>query len=68
MARKKKVKYNVGPWGVMDLAVLKKYFRNESTRKLAEELNRPYTAVRKMASRLGLRKSRRHMKKLGKLV
>jgi len=68
MARKKKVKYNVGPWCVMDLAALKKYFRNESTRKLAAGLNRPYTAVRKMASRLGLRKSRRHMKKLGKTI
>ena len=68
MARKKTVKFYVGPWLQSDIRYLKKFFGNVPTRELAMELNRPYTAVRKMASRLGLKKSKRHMKKLGKTV
>ena len=70
MARKKKAPTPLirGPWSRKDIRYLRKYFGNTPTKEVAKDLNRPDTAVRKMASRLGLRKSKRHMKKLGKTI
>ena len=70
MARKKAVPtpHITGPWSKTDIKYLKKFFGNAPTRELAAELDRPYTATRKKAGRLGLHKTKRHMRTLGKKV
>lgn len=55
-----------GTWTQDDLKVLKKDFGNRLTTEVAKELGRPLDAVKKKASRMGLRKSKRHMKTLGR--
>lgn len=55
-----------GLWTKDDLNLLKKSFGNISTAQVAVELGRPFDAVKKKASRMGLRKTRRYMKTLGK--
>ena len=63
MARKKLVK---GVWTKSDLQTLKKLFSNSATADVASKLGRPTEAVKKKASRMGLRKSKRYMKSLGR--
>jgi hypothetical protein len=41
-------------------------FPNHATAEVASKLGRPTEAVKKKASRMGLRKSRRYMKTLGR--
>ena len=63
-ARKKKpIK---GLWSKSEIALLKKLFSNNLTAKIAAKLGRPNDAVKKKASRMGLRKSKKHMKSLGR--
>ncbi len=67
MAKKKSKKKLVkGTWTKEDIAMLKKLFKNNSTADVAKELNRPLDAVKKKASRMGLRKSKKYMKTLGR--
>lgn len=69
MAKKKKKtrkKLKKGPWTKSDLATLKKLFANNPTAKISAELGRPNDAVKKKASRMGLRKSKQYMKSLGR--
>lgn len=70
MAKKKKtkkVKKAVkGTWSPNDLKMLKKQFPNSPTSDVAAALGRPTDAVKKKASRMGLRKSKRYMKSLGR--
>jgi hypothetical protein len=63
MARKKAIK---GVWTKGDLSLLKKLFPNNPTAKIAVKLGRATDAVKKKASRMGLRKSKRYMKSLGR--
>lgn len=63
MARKKLVK---GVWTKDDLKMLRKLFSNTATADVASKLNRPTEAVKKKASRMGLKKSKRYMKSLGR--
>lgn len=63
MARKKLVK---GTWSRDDLKQLRKLFPSRPTADVASELGRPTEAVKKKASRMGLRKSSRYMKSLGR--
>ena len=63
-ARRKRLKK--GTWTSDDLKLLKKLFGNNPTAMIAAELGRPKDAVKKKASRMGLRKSKRHMKSLGR--
>ena len=46
---------------------LKKLFPNRPTAEVAAELGRPTEAVKKKASRMGLKKSSRYMKSLGRM-
>lgn len=62
---KKKNLYR-GPWERDDLRKLKKLFPKYSTADVAEELGRPTEATKKRASRLGLKKSKKYMRKLGR--
>ena len=62
-AKKKVVK---GLWSKSDLSQLKKLFPNNPTAAIAAKLGRPTDAVKKKASRMGLRKSKKYMKSLGR--
>jgi hypothetical protein len=63
-ARKRKL--IKGAWSAKDVALLKKLFGNNSTAVVAAELGRPVDAVKKKASRMRLRKSKRYLKSLGR--
>jgi len=63
MAKKRAIK---GVWTKSDLSLLKKLFPNNPTAKIAAKLGRATDAVKKKASRMGLRKSKRYMKSLGR--
>ena len=68
MAKKKKAKKKLkkGVWTKSELALLKKLFGNNPTAAISAKLGRPNDAVKKKASRMGLRKSKRYMKSLGR--
>jgi len=67
MAKKKtKKKLIKGLWSKSDLSQLKKLFPNNPTAAIADKLGRPTDAVKKKASRMGLRKSKKYMKSLGR--
>ena len=63
MAKKKLTK---GLWTKDDLKLLKKLFTSNPTADVAAKLGRPTEAVKKKASRMGLRKSKKYMKTLGR--
>ncbi len=68
MAKKKKAtrKLKKGTWTKAELALLKKMFPNNPTAAISAKLGRGNDAVKKKASRMGLRKSKRYMKTLGR--
>jgi len=55
-----------GSWTKDDVKELRKLFPNRPTAEVAAELGRPTEAVKKKASRMGLKKSRKYMKGLGR--
>lgn len=63
---KKKRKPIKGLWSKSEVNLLKKLFSNSPTAKIAGRLGRPTDAVKKKASRMGLRKSKKYMKSLGR--
>ncbi len=63
MAKKKLVK---GLWSKSEISLLKKLFQNNPTVKVAAQLGRPTEAVKKKASRMGLKKSKKYLKSLGR--
>jgi len=63
MAKKKVTK---GLWSRSEIALLRKLFPNNSTTKVAERLGRSLDTVKKKASRMGLKKSKKYMKSLGR--
>jgi hypothetical protein len=63
MAKKKLLK---GLWSKKDLNLLTKLFPNTPTAKIAARLGRLTDAVKKKASRMGLCKSKRYLKSLGR--
>jgi len=68
MAKKKKAKKKAlrGQWSSKDVAVLKKLFSNHPTAEIAAKVGRNTDAVKKKASRMGLSKSKRYLKTLGR--
>jgi len=64
--KKKKKKSIKGLWSKSELALLKKLFPSNPTAEIAAKLGRPTDAVKKKASRMGLRKSKRYLKSLGR--
>jgi len=68
MAKKKKKKKKLikGLWSKSELILLKKLFQNNPTAQIAAKLGRPNDAVKKKASRMGLRKSKKYLKTLGR--
>ncbi len=61
---KKKIKKGI--WTKNDLALLRKLFPGSPTADVAARLGRPTEAVKKKASRMELRKSKKYMKSLGR--
>jgi len=55
-----------GQWSAKDVALLKKLFPSNPTAKIAAKLGRKTDAVKKKASRMGLSKSKRYLKSLGR--
>jgi hypothetical protein len=74
MAKKKKVtkkkakkkKAPKGLWSKADVNLLKKLFPTNPTSKIAKRLRRKTDAVKKKASRMGLRKAKRYLKSIGR--
>ncbi len=68
MAKKKKKKKKLikGLWSRSELTLLKKLFPNNPTAQIAANLGRPNDAVKKKASRMRLRKSKKYLKTLGR--
>ncbi len=54
------------PWTKADVSLLKKLFPTNPTSKIAKQLRRKTDAVKKKASRMGLRKSKRYLKSIGR--
>ena len=63
---KKKKKLIKGLWSKSEVTLLKKLFSNNPTAEIAAKLGRPNEALKKKASRMGLRKSKRYLKTLGR--
>jgi len=55
-----------GIWTKSEVSLLRKLFPNNPTAKIAARLGRPTDAVKKKASRMGLRKTKKYMKSLGR--
>ena len=69
MAKKKKTTKKKAPkglWSKADLNLLKKLFPTNPTSGIAKKLGRKTDAVKKKASRMGLRKSRQYLKSIGR--
>jgi len=62
MAKKKTTSRR--PWSNDEVKKLKKIFRNQSTKQVAAELGRPWTAVQAKASTLGLTKTKNYLKSI----
>ncbi|MCP4612756.1 MAG: hypothetical protein GY845_29015 [Planctomycetes bacterium] len=63
MVKKKLVK---GLWSKGEVSLLKKLFPNNPTAKVATRLGRSTDTVKKKASRMGLKKSKKYLKSLGR--
>ena len=75
MAKKKKSKKKKaakrkkapkGLWSKADVNLLKQLFPTNPTSKIAKKLRRKTDAVKKKASRMGLRKTKRYLKSIGR--
>ena len=63
MAKKKLVK---GLWTKSELALLRRLFPTNPTAKIAAKLGRSLDPVKKKASRMGLQKTKKYLKSLGR--
>ena len=63
MAKRKKATRS--EWSKDELRMLKKLFRNTSTKEVAEALGRSATSVQAKASALGLKKTKKYLKSVG---
>lgn len=62
----KRKKASKGLWTKADVNLLKKLFPTNPTSKIAKQLGRKTDAVKKKASRMGLRKTKRYLKSIGR--
>jgi len=65
MARRKKLSTRI-PWSKSEIRLLKKLFRNMSTADVARELDRTVSSVQTKATVLGLRKTKKYLKSIGR--
>lgn len=64
MVAKKKLK--TGEWSKDEVKLLKKMFRNTSTKEVAQELCRSASSVQSKATALGLKKTKKYLKSIGR--
>jgi hypothetical protein len=66
--RRKTTKKRKAPklWTSREVNLLKKLFPTNPTSKIAAQLRRKTDAVKKKASRMGLRKSKKYLRSLGR--
>ncbi len=62
----KKKKSIRGPWSKEEIKLLKKLFPNSKTREVADELGRSYKSVEMKGFKMGLKKSKKYLKSLGR--
>jgi hypothetical protein len=55
-----------GRWSTQDLGTLRRLFPTTPTSKVAQKVGRKLDAVKKKASRMGLKKSRAYLKRIGR--
>jgi len=55
-----------GQWSKGDLNTLKRLFPTTATSKVAKKVGRKTDAVKKKASRLGLKKSKAYLRRIGR--
>jgi len=55
-----------GQWSKGDISMLKKLFPATATSKIAAKMGRKTDAVKKKASRMGLKKSKAYLKRIGR--
>ena len=61
-----KRKLKSGVWSKDELKQLKQMFRSTSTKQVAEKLGRNEKSVQAKASKLGLKKTKKYLKSIGK--
>ena len=61
-----KRKLKSGVWTKDELKQLKQMFRSTSTKQVAEKLGRNEKSVQAKASKLGLKKTKKYLKSIGK--
>jgi hypothetical protein len=67
MAKKRKARRAPrGQWSKKDLNLLKRLFPVTATSKVAKKLKRKTDAVKKKASRMGLKKSKVYLRRIGR--
>ena len=59
-------KHKSGEWSKDELKLLKKMFRSASTKEVAEKLGRTARSVQNKASALGLKKTKKYLKSIGR--
>jgi len=62
--RKKPIR---GSWSKEEIGLLKKLFPNRKTREVADELGRSCKSVEMKAIKMGLKKSKKYLKSLGRV-
>ena len=62
----KRKKAPKGLWSKADINLLKRLFPTNPTSRIAKQLRRKTDAVKKKASRMGLRKSKSYLKSIGR--
>jgi len=55
-----------GQWSKRDLSMLKRLFPVTATSKIAKKVRRKTDAVKKKASRMGLKKSKVYLRRIGR--
>ena len=61
-----KKKLGAGEWSKDEVKLLKKMFRNTSTKEVAQELGRSAASVQSKATALGLKKTKKYLKSIGR--
>jgi len=61
-----KRKLKSGVWSKDEVKLLKQMFRSTSTKEVAEKLGRAERGVQAKASKLGLKKTKKYLKSIGK--
>ena len=55
-----------GLWSKDEVKLLKKLYPNTITQEVADQLGRPLTSVTKKANKIGLKKTKKYLKSIGR--